>query len=139
MMQKVLLFIFPIIFISFLGCTKEWQNPNTALPAKELEIRSILAHPNIYDSAGVIVEGKVWDLTFNILKEKGTETPYTSFKLADKDGNYVNVFALGHIPISEGGIVKVVGIYRREFKTEGYSFVNEIEAKRIEDRYYSTH
>ncbi len=128
-------FVCPILFIVLLGCAGEWQNPNTTPPAKKMDIASILINPIIYDSTGVIVEGRVWDLVFNTLgkNDKDKESPYTNFKLADKDGNFVNVFALGHLPIAEGDIVKVVGIYRRELNTENYKFLNEIEAKRVEN------
>jgi hypothetical protein len=135
-MQEVLMkrksFIYSVIFLASLGCAHEWQNPNTTLPAQELDIISILANPIAYDSAGVIVEGKVWDLVFDTLEEDDKESPYTNFKLADRDGNFVNVFALGHLPITEGDFVKVVGIYRRELSTGSYNFINEIEAKRVE-------
>jgi uncharacterized membrane protein len=138
MRERGFLFIFAMGFLAFLGCAHEWQNPNTALPSKELSIDALLINPIVYDSAGVIIEGKVWDLAFKSLKEKDIEIPYTSFKLADQDGNFVNVFALGDIPVAEGDIVKVVGIYRREYNTENYSFLNEIEAKRIETKSNST-
>jgi len=131
MRKKAFLILFLIVF---LGCATEWQNPNTSLPARELNILAILANPVVYDSAGVIVEGKVWDLRFGSLNEKDTEIPYTHFKLADRDGNFVNVFAVGDVPVTEGDIVKVLGIYRREYKTENYSFINEIEAKKIENK-----
>jgi hypothetical protein len=133
MERKAFLFIFLPIFIAALGCAREWQNPNTALPAMELSIVNLLATPTAYDSAGVIVEGKVWDLKFDKLEQQ-IDTPYTSFKLADKDGNYINVFASGHLPVSEGELVKVTGIYRREFQTESYKFVNEIEAEKVESK-----
>jgi len=135
MRDKSALFIFVSVLILFSsGCARNWENPNTSLPTKELSIMALLVNPIIYDSAGVLVEGKVWDLAFKNLKEKGTEIPYTSFKLADKDGNSVNVFALGDIPVADGDMVEVMGIYRREYKTEAYSFLNEIEAKRIENK-----
>jgi hypothetical protein len=131
-MKKASIVVFSILLPLITGCAKEWQNPDTALPAKKLKITSILVSPHAYDSAGVIVEGKVWDLTFNILEEKDSETPYTSFKIADKDGNFINVFALGHVPLFEGDLVEVKGIYRREYITERHSFINEIEAVSIE-------
>ncbi|GIW47609.1 MAG: hypothetical protein KatS3mg078_1486 [Deltaproteobacteria bacterium] len=132
-MKKASIVVFSILLpLIVTGCAKEWQNPDTALPAKKLKITSILVSPHAYDSAGVIVEGKVWDLTFNILEEKDSETPYTSFKIADKDGNFINVFALGHVPLFEGDLVEVKGIYRREYITERHSFINEIEAVSIE-------
>ena len=134
MRERTFIIFFLAITSAFFGCAHEWQNPNTALPARELEIKSILANPIAYDSAGVIVEGKVWDLRFDTLNEKDLQIPYTGFKLADEDGNFVNVFALGDIPVAEGDLVKVVGVYRRDYPTEGYKFVNEIEAKRVENK-----
>lgn len=129
--KTAFLLILSFIYIAALGCTREWKNPDTSLPAKELKIESLIINPIAYDSAGVVVEGKVWDLRFDKLEQK-TEFPYTSFKLADKDGNYVNVFASGHLPISEGDIVEVTGIYRRELQLESYKFDNEIEAENVE-------
>ncbi len=127
-------FVCHILFLIFLGCAGEWQNPDITIPAKKIDIISLLINPLIYDSSGVIVEGKVWDLEFDTLEnnDKDKESPYTNFKLADRDGNFVNVFALGHQPIAEGDYVKVVGTYRRELETENYDFINEIEAKQIE-------
>jgi hypothetical protein len=129
-------FVCLILFLFFLGCAGEWQNPNTTTPAKKIDITSILINPIAYDSAGVIVEGRVWDLVFNTLEknDKDKGSPYTNFKLADKDGNFVNVFALGYLPIAEGDIVEVVGIYRRNLSSENYRFLNEIEAKRVEKK-----
>jgi hypothetical protein len=131
MERRIFLLILATIFIFTSGCAREWKNPDKTLPAQKLNIERILVNSVIFDSAGVIVEGKVWDLKFETLKQQ-TEIPYTSFKLANKDGNYINVFASGHLPIHEGETVKVTGIYRREFQTESYEFVNEIEAEKIE-------
>ncbi len=134
--MKSKFFAYLILFLLFPGCASVWQNPDTTTPAKRLDITSILINPVVYDSAGVIVEGKVWDLVFNTLENNGKDkgSPYTNFKLADRDGNFVNVFALGHLPIAEGDIVEVVGIYRRSLSTENYRFLNEIEAKLVEKK-----
>jgi hypothetical protein len=133
MVKTAILLILSFVYVAALGCTREWKNPNAALPATEVEIERIIVNPTAYDSAGVIVEGKVWDLKFDKLEQK-TDIPYTSFKLADRDGNYVNVFAPDHLPISEGDMVEVTGVYRREFQTESYKFDNEIEAERVEKK-----
>lgn len=127
-------FVYLILFLFFPGCAGQWQDPDITIPAKKIDITSILINPIIYDSSGVIVEGKVWDLEFDTLEnnDKDKGSPYTNFKLADRDGNFINVFALGHLPIVEGDFVKVVGIYRRKLETENYDFINEIEAKQIE-------
>jgi hypothetical protein len=124
------LFIFmPVVLMS---CSKQWQNPNTAVPYTPTTIREILIAPVGYDSAGVAVEGMVWDLNYDLLVEDGKEIPYTSFKIADPDGNYVNVFAEGNYPLIDGDQVKVVGVYRRELVTDSRSYINEIDANSIE-------
>ncbi|MGH7908498.1 MAG: hypothetical protein ACRENW_01460 [Thermodesulfobacteriota bacterium] len=130
MKREAFLLISSILLVS-LGCAREWQNPNTTIPAKQVDIAAILENPIAFDSAGVIVEGKVWDLVFDKFEREDKETPFTEFKLADQDGNFVKVFVLGHIPIAEGDIVGVVGIYRRELGKERIIFANEIEAFRV--------
>jgi len=120
------------ILLVFLGCAREWQDPNTTIPAKKVDIAAILENPIAFDSAGVIVEGKIWDLVFDKFEREDKETPFTEFKLADQDGNFVNIFVLGHIPIAEGDIVEVMGIYRRELGKERIYLANEIEAIRVE-------
>jgi hypothetical protein len=92
----------------------------------------ILTNSIIYDSAGVIVEGKIWDLVFDTMEEAGREISFTEFKLADQDGNYIRVFAPGHIPVVEGDIVEVTGIYRRDLGKQRHYFSNEIEAIRVQ-------
>ena len=122
------------IFISavLISCNKEWQDPNTAVPYTHTTIREILIAPIGYDSAGVSVEGMVWDLNYDLLVENEKEIPYTTFKIADSDGNYVNVFAEGNYPLIDGDQVKVIGVYRRELITESRNYVNEIDANSIE-------
>jgi len=131
MKREAFLLMSSILLVS-LGCAREWQNPNTTIPAKQVHISDILANPIAFDSAGVIVEGKVWDLVFDKFEREDKETPFTEFKLADQDGNFVKVFVLGHFPIAEGDIVEVTGIYRRELGKEPIYFANEIEAIRVE-------
>jgi len=133
MKREAFLLISSILLVS-LGCAREWQNPNTTIPAKQVDIAAILENPIAFDSAGVIVEGKVWDLVFDKFEREDKETPFTEFKLADQDGNFVKVFVLGHIPIAEGDIVEVLGIYRRELGKERIYLANEIEAIRVEKK-----
>jgi hypothetical protein len=124
-----LLIFIPAVLIS---CTKQWQNPNTAVPYTHTTIERILITPLAFDSAGVSVEGMVWDLNYDLLVKGEAEIPYTSFKLADSDGNYVNVFAEGNYPLVDGDQVIVVGLYRRDLPTEYRNYVNEIDARSIE-------
>ena len=133
-MKREAFLLISSILLVFLGCAREWQNPNTTIPAKQVDIAAILENPIAFDSAGVIVEGKVWDLVFDKFEREGKETPFTEFKLADQDGNFVKIFVLGHIPIAEGDIVEVMGIYRKELGKERIYFANEIEAIRVEKK-----
>ena len=124
--------LFVFITAVLISCNKEWQDPNTAVPYTHTTIREILIAPIGYDSAGVSVEGMVWDLNYDLLVENEKEIPYTTFKIADSDGNYVNVFAEGNYPLIDGDQVKVIGVYRRELITESRNYVNEIDANSIE-------
>lgn len=144
MSRKAFLCIFFTVFLALLGCAPRWVNPNTTIPAAEFEIATILAHSIAFDSAGVIVVGKVWDVEYRMIKKPYTEIPYTLFKLADMNGNYINVFAISHFPVIQGDFVRVLGTYRRDFKSEDYTYVSEIEAKQIKfltcfDSIYKTH
>ncbi|TDI98079.1 MAG: hypothetical protein E2O67_00420 [Deltaproteobacteria bacterium] len=126
--------IFPLLIlaISFLaGCIGQWQNPNAAIPAQEIEIRNLLVMPTIYDNAGVILEGKVWDLDFVEDKDNPDEV-YSTFKLADKDGNYVIVRSPGMTTLlQEGAMIKVIGLHKIIYDKDSRLISNHIEAKQI--------
>jgi len=126
--------IFPLLIlaISFLaGCIGQWQNPNAAIPAQEIEIRNLLVMPTIYDRAGVILEGKVWDLDFVEDKDNPDEV-YSTFKLADKDGNYVIVRSPGMTTLlQEGAIIKVIGLHKIIYDKDSRLISNHIEATQI--------
>lgn len=126
--------IFPLLIlaISFLAaCMGQWQNPNAAIPAQEIEIRNLLVMPTIYDNAGVILEGKVWDLDFVEDKDNPDEV-YSTFKLADKDGNYVIVRSPGMTTLlQEGAMIKVIGLHKIIYDKDSRLISNHIEAKQI--------
>jgi len=126
--------IFPLLIlaISFLaGCIGQWQNPNNSIAAQELKIRNLLVMPTIYDSAGVILEGKVWDLDFVEDKDNPDEV-YSKFKLADKDGNYVIVRSLGMTTLlQEGAMIKVIGLHRIIYDKDSRLISYHVEAKQI--------
>ena len=123
-----------LMFIPFLSsCHKEWQDPNTSIPSKELTIRNILVTPSIYDGAGVIIEGKVWDLLMEDSKNGKGKYKYTTFKLADEDGNYINIRSRSDLPpVTEGEIVKVVGMYKLSHDPKTNEITSQVEAYRIE-------
>ena len=129
--QKI---IFPLLIlaISFLaGCIGQWQNPNATIPAQEIKISNLLIFPTNYDSAGVILKGKVWDLDFVEDKDNPDEV-YSEFKLADKDGNYVIVRSPGITTLlQEGSMIKVIGLHKIIYDKDSRLISNHIEAKQI--------
>ena len=133
MRSSRLVILFLGLFI--IGCTKVWKDPNNTIPSSKVDIFDLIATPIVYDSAGVRVEGMVWDLTQGELSVSSdtysTSKPFMVFKLSDVDGNFVNVFLTENFSFKEGDIVEVVGIYRRNYKTDLRHFVNEIEAKNV--------
>jgi len=130
--QNILVPIFLILAIPFLtGCVGQWQNPNDSLAAQELEIRNLLILPTVYDRAGVILKGKVWDLEFVEDADK-PDGVYSKFKLADKDGNYVDVQSAGMTTLlTEGALVKVFGLHRVIHDKDTRTISYLIEAKKI--------
>jgi hypothetical protein len=126
------LFLFIFIPAVLISCAKQWQDPNTSVPYTHTTIREILIAPIGYDGGGVSVEGMVWNLNYDLLVEDEKEIPYTSFKIADSDGNYINVFAEGNYPLTDGDQVKVIGVYRRQLVSENRKYINEIEANNIQ-------
>lgn len=121
-----------IVFYS--GCTRNWQDPETSLPAVNISIADLLTSRDIYDSAGVKVIGRVWYVTRgNILEnEDGSEDVYTTFVISDRKGTGIDVYVPGEAPISDGDFLRVIGIYRKEFQSGGDYFSNRIDAVRLE-------
>lgn len=132
MNTKKIIFPLLVVAISFLaGCIGQWQNPNAAIPAQEIKISNLLIFPTAYDRAGVILEGKVWDLDFVEDKDNPDEV-YSNFKLADKDGNYVIVRSLGMTTLlQEGAMIKVIGLHRVIYDEDTRIVSNLVEAKQI--------
>ncbi len=129
----ITLTLIPMLLI--VGCNRTWQDPNTSLPAQSVSIPDLLTNKNAYESAGVIVIGKIWDLTHETFEvgENRELVDYTIFTLADRKGVGVNVYVPSDVPLVEGNYVRVVGVYRREFETEYHNFTNRIEAVRLEN------
>ena len=126
--------IFPLLIlaISFLtGCIGQWQNPNASMPAQELKIRNLLVMQIGYESAGVILKGKVWDLDF-VEDKNNPDEVYSTFKLADKDGNYVIVRSPGMTTLLvEGAMIKVIGLHRTIYDKDSRLISSHVEAKQI--------
>ena len=123
-------FLISLLFI--ISCNRTWKDPNTTLPAARISIVSLISVPTVYDGAGVVVKGMVWDVVNDelvYLNDGYVETlNFSVFKLSDKNGNFVNIYTEEEYGVNEGDIVEVVGIYRREFIAERRNYINEIEA-----------
>ena len=130
--------IFIPLFLTLLfviSCNRTWQDPNAIIPAAKISIASLISVPTVYDGAGVMVKGMVWDVVNDelvYLSDGYVETlAFSLFKLSDKKGNYVNIYTEDYFDINEGDIVEVIGIYRRDFVGSKRNYTNEIEAKNI--------
>jgi len=116
------------------ACSREWQDPETALPSQSVSIATILANPDAYDMSGVIVIGKIWRPRVESLglNESGVDQVYTVFTIADRNGIGMDVYVNGEPPITDGDYIRVVGIYKKEFQTQGDYFYSRIDAVRLE-------
>ena len=123
-----------VLFVTLSACTREWKDPDTSIASQSISISDLIVNRQAYDSAGVTLIGKVWNLQVNnISEENGIEETNTTFILADRMGTGIDVYAPGNVPIQEGDFVRVVGIYRKEFQQTGDYFLNVVDAIRIED------
>lgn len=137
--MKSNLYVFMFIaalFLTLTSCTHQWQDPDTSLAAQSISIANLISSRDAYDSSGVSLIGKVWNLQVGSTKsqnDNAMEETYTTFILADRRGTGVDVYAPGEVPIAEGDFVRVVGIYRKEFQNTGDYFSNVVDAVRIEE------
>lgn len=127
-------FLLAVVISVFAACSREWRDPDTALPAQSVTIASILASPDAYDMSGVIVIGKIWRPRVESMgvNAHGEEQTYTSFTLADRMGVGIDVYINGKAPVTEGEYIRVVGLFRKEFQAQGDFFYNRIDAVRLE-------
>lgn len=137
MKRKVFLFaaFCSLIFILTSCQNRTWQDPENSLATQSVSIANLISNRMAYDSAGVSLIGKVWNLesgNTNAVNEEGVQTTYTTFMLADKAGTSVDVYARGEVPIQEGDFVRVIGIYRKEFQPSEDYILNVVDAVRIE-------
>jgi hypothetical protein len=122
-----------VLFMSA-ACSREWRDPDTALPAQNLSIATILASPDAYDMSGVIVIGKIWRprVESTGVMVNGVEQVFTVFTLADRQGIGIDVYVNGEAPVADGDYIRVVGLFKKEFQSEGDYFYNKIDAVRLE-------
>ena len=125
-----------VITLAIVSCNRTWRDPDSSIPSQGISIADLISNRQAYDSAGVSIIGKVWDLEVGTVpsdEENGVEHTYTTFILADRRGTGIDIYAPGEVPIHEGDFVRVVGIFRQEFQQEGDYFLNVVDAVRIED------
>ncbi len=132
--RKLPVFILAISLLLTAACSRQWRDPDTALPAQSVSIAAILASPDAYDMSGVVVIGKIWHLQFEPVgvNEAGQEEIHTRFLLADRKGIGIDVYVRGEAPLVEGDYIKVVGLYRKQFQQQGQYFYSSIDAVRLE-------
>lgn len=133
-MRKFLCVLSLVILSLSAACSREWRDPDTALPSQDVSISTILANPDAYDMSGVIVIGKIWRPRVESLglNEDGVEQVYTVFTIADRMGIGIDVYVNGEAPVNDGDYIRVVGLYRKEFQTQGDYFYSRIDAVRLE-------
>ena len=134
-MNRLLLIpAFLIAVLIYSSCVRNWQDPETSLAAVNISIADLLTNRDIYDSAGVRVIGRVWYLSRGTVleNEDGSQDVYTTFVIADRRGTGIDVYVPGDAPISDGDFLRVIGIYRKEFQSQGDYFSNRIDAVRLE-------
>ena len=135
-MKKYYYFVFFALIFTIASCAGDWKDPDTSIPTQSISIADLITNRQAYDSAGVSLIGKVWNLevaTAPSSTPDGPEEKYTTFILADRLGTGIDVYAPGEVPIQEGDFVRVVGIYRKQFQQTGDYFSNVVDAVRIED------
>ena len=134
-MRKFFCFLVSAVIIMVsAACSKEWRDPDTALPAQNVSISTILANPDAYDMSGVTVIGKIWRPRVESWgpNEDGVDQVYTVFTIADRQGIGIDVYVNGEAPVTDGQYIRVVGIYQKEFQTQGDYFYSKINAVRLE-------
>ena len=118
-MQRLLCVLLLVIVISFCAaCSREWRDPDTALPSQSVSIAIILASPDAYDMSGVIVIGKIWRPRVESMgvNANGVEEDlYSRSRLPTGRVIGIDVYINGKAPVTEGEYIRVVGLFREEF------------------------
>lgn len=96
----------------------------------QIPIRGLVSDPAYYDGKKVKVEGGVKEIRYTT---SNSGNPYTLFKLYDGDHNEVGVYYKGHLPISKGNKVRVIGKFSKEKRVAFFlKFKNIIKANQVE-------
>lgn len=96
----------------------------------KIPIKGLISDPKYYDGKKVTVEGGVKEVHYTTSK---SGNPYTLFKLYDSDHNEVGVYYKGHLQISRGNKVRVMGKFSKEKRATFFlKFKNIIKANQVE-------
>jgi hypothetical protein len=95
----------------------------------QFSIKELISDPVYYDGKEITVEGEVE----KIHHTTRNGTPYTLFRMYDREQNSIGVYSKGYIPISRGTKVKVVGEFKKEKRVIIFTFKNIIKAHRVEE------
>jgi hypothetical protein len=96
--------------------------------AAEVPICSIIAQPRSFDHQNVSLQGTVTSLR-ETTSRRGND--YTIFKLHDPGCGALNIFTWGHPALTNGGNVRVDGVFETEHHQGRYTFYNEVETTKI--------
>ena len=103
MKRKLFLYAtFFLLIFTMASCHRTWQDPDTSLATQNISIANLISNRQAYDSAGVSLIGKVWNLETALAtgkNEDGVNETYTPFMLANRAGTSVDIHALSLIPI----------------------------------------
>ena len=96
----------------------------------QISIKGVISDPVYYDGKKITVEGEVEKVHYTT---SDSGNPYTLFQLHDGDQNEVGVYYKGHLPISKGNRVRVIGKFIKEKRAAFFlKFKNIIKANQVE-------
>ncbi|HEX3034589.1 MAG TPA: hypothetical protein VHT73_05560 [Thermodesulfobacteriota bacterium] len=95
-------------------------------------IEAIVSNPGQYDGKVVTVEGEVEKVRHTKSFSGDSYTLFRLEDLEDNEDNEVGVYTKGHLKISRGAKVRVMGKFSKEKKYVIYKFKNVIKAKEVE-------
>lgn len=116
---QIIIYTFVIIWI-ILGIS---ATQAVAVSNRCSSVEQIYTNIDLCDGQNVTLTGKVTNLEFPI-SERGNK--YTTFMLDDTTATPIKVFSYTHLPLSEGHIVKVTGIFHKVVLKYNYTFPMQI-------------
>ncbi len=97
-----------------------------AVPAT---IETVVSYPKLYDGDSIVVEGVVTKV-HHASSPRGDA--YTLFRLSDRKGNRLGVYAKGFLALKKGIRLRVLGKFRKEKRYFLFRFKNVLKALVVE-------